>query len=52
MISVCFSKISGTPIDSHQFSGRKEKSMVCALRRYGVTDSGISNSSMAWKVYH
>ncbi|MEJ2065776.1 MAG: hypothetical protein P8X74_21280 [Reinekea sp.] len=32
----CKSLISGSP----QFSGSKEESMVCALRCYGVTDSG------------
>ncbi|MEJ2065348.1 MAG: hypothetical protein P8X74_19040 [Reinekea sp.] len=37
LISICFSKIAGTP----QFMGSKEESMACALRRYGVTDSGI-----------
>ncbi|MEJ2066062.1 MAG: hypothetical protein P8X74_22755, partial [Reinekea sp.] len=29
-------------IGSPQFLGSKEKSMACALRRYGVTDSGIT----------
>ncbi|MEJ2062946.1 MAG: hypothetical protein P8X74_06680 [Reinekea sp.] len=28
------------PIGSSQFLGSKEESMACALRRYGVTDSG------------
>jgi hypothetical protein len=36
LISICFSKIVGSP----QFLGSKEESMACALRRYGVTDSG------------
>ncbi|MEJ2041923.1 MAG: hypothetical protein P8X89_01455 [Reinekea sp.] len=40
MISICFSKIAGTPIGSPQFPGSKEGSMACALRRYEVTDSG------------
>ncbi|MEJ2046298.1 MAG: hypothetical protein P8X89_23825 [Reinekea sp.] len=41
MISICFSKIAGAPIGSPQFLGSKEESMACALRRYGVTDSGL-----------
>jgi hypothetical protein len=40
LISICFSKIAGAPIGSAQFLGSKEESMACALRRYGVTDSG------------
>jgi hypothetical protein len=40
LISICFSKIVGAPIGSPQFLGSKEESMACALRRYGVTDSG------------
>jgi hypothetical protein len=40
LISICFSKIAGAPIGSPQFLGSKEESMACALRRYGVTDSG------------
>jgi hypothetical protein len=40
LISICFSKIAGTPIGSPQFPGSKEGSMACALRRYEVTDSG------------
>jgi hypothetical protein len=43
LISICFSKIAGAPIGSPQFLASKEESMACALRRYGVTDSGISN---------
>jgi hypothetical protein len=43
LISICFSKIAGAPIGSPQFLGSKEESMACALRRYGVTDSGLSN---------
>jgi hypothetical protein len=39
LISICFSKITGSP----QFLGSKEESMACALRRYGVTDSGNVN---------
>ncbi|MEJ2062436.1 MAG: hypothetical protein P8X74_04010 [Reinekea sp.] len=42
-ISICFSKIAGAPIGSPQFLGSKEESMACALRRYGVTDSGDSS---------
>ncbi|MEJ2042875.1 MAG: hypothetical protein P8X74_01465 [Reinekea sp.] len=38
MISICFSKVAGSP----QFLGSKEESMACALRRYGVTNSGDS----------
>ncbi|MEJ2072018.1 MAG: hypothetical protein P8X79_00940 [Reinekea sp.] len=34
-------KIAGAPIGSPQFLGSKEESMACALRRYGVTDSGV-----------
>ncbi|MEJ2064089.1 MAG: hypothetical protein P8X74_12570, partial [Reinekea sp.] len=30
------------PIGSSKFLGSKEESMACVLRRYGVTDSGIS----------
>jgi hypothetical protein len=41
LISICFSKIAGAPIGSPQFLGSKEESMACALRRYGVTDSGV-----------
>ncbi|MEJ2062216.1 MAG: hypothetical protein P8X74_02885 [Reinekea sp.] len=41
MISICFSKIAGAPVGSPQFWGSKEESMACALRRYGVTDSGL-----------
>ncbi|MEJ2062871.1 MAG: hypothetical protein P8X74_06305 [Reinekea sp.] len=40
MMSICFSKIAGAPIGSPQFLRSKEESMACALRRYGVTDSG------------
>ncbi|MEJ2075952.1 MAG: hypothetical protein P8X79_21110, partial [Reinekea sp.] len=40
LISICFSKIAGAPIGSPQFLGSEEESMACALRRYGVTDSG------------
>jgi hypothetical protein len=40
LISICFSKIAGAPIGSPQFLASKEESMACALRRYGVTDSG------------
>jgi hypothetical protein len=40
LISICFSKIAGAPIGSLQFLAGKEESMACALRRYGVTDSG------------
>jgi hypothetical protein len=40
LISICFSKIAGAPIGSLKFLGSKEESMACALRRYGVTDSG------------
>ncbi|MEJ2045219.1 MAG: hypothetical protein P8X74_22215 [Reinekea sp.] len=39
-----FFKIAGSPVGSPQFLGSKEESMACGLRRYGVTDSGISNS--------
>jgi hypothetical protein len=42
LISICFSKIAGAPIGSPQFWGSKEESMACALRRYGVTDSGYT----------
>jgi threonine aldolase len=43
LISICFSKIAGAPIGSVKFWGsKKEESMACALRRYGVTDSGSS----------
>jgi hypothetical protein len=41
LISICFSKIAGAPIGSPLFLGSKEESMACALRRSGVTDSGI-----------
>jgi hypothetical protein len=41
LISICFAKIAGAPIGLPQFLGSKEESMACALRRYGVTDSGI-----------
>jgi hypothetical protein len=41
LISICFSKIAGAPIGSLKFLGSKEESMACALRRYGVTDSGF-----------
>jgi hypothetical protein len=41
LISICFSKIAGAPIDSLKFLGSKEESMACALHRYGVTDSGF-----------
>jgi hypothetical protein len=40
LISICFSKIAGAPLGSLKFLGSKEESMACALRRYGVTDSG------------
>ncbi|MEJ2075591.1 MAG: hypothetical protein P8X79_19250 [Reinekea sp.] len=33
--------IVGAPIGSLKFLGSKEESMACALRRYGVTDSGL-----------
>ncbi|MEJ2063193.1 MAG: hypothetical protein P8X74_07960 [Reinekea sp.] len=46
MISICFSKIAGAPIGSPQFLGNKEESMACALRRYGVTDSGQRQSTV------
>ncbi|MEJ2044131.1 MAG: hypothetical protein P8X74_09430 [Reinekea sp.] len=36
-----FFKITGAPIGSPQFWASKEESTACALRRYGVTDSGI-----------
>ncbi|MEJ2074454.1 MAG: hypothetical protein P8X79_13460 [Reinekea sp.] len=36
-----FRKIAGAPIGSLKFLGSKEESMACALRRSGVTDSGI-----------
>ncbi|MEJ2043594.1 MAG: hypothetical protein P8X89_10005 [Reinekea sp.] len=39
-----FFKIAGAPIDSPQFLESKEESMACALRRYGVTDSGYSTA--------
>jgi hypothetical protein len=42
LISICFSKIAGAPIGSLKFLGSKEESMACALRRYGVTDSGMT----------
>jgi hypothetical protein len=42
LISICFSKIAGAPIGSLKFLGSKEESMACALRRYEVTDSGLS----------
>jgi hypothetical protein len=42
LISICFSKIAGAPIGSLKFLGSKEESMACALRRFEVTDSGIS----------
>ncbi|MEJ2063471.1 MAG: hypothetical protein P8X74_09405 [Reinekea sp.] len=45
MISICFSKIAGAPIGSLKFLGSKEESMACALRRYGVTDSGSTQRS-------
>ncbi|MEJ2073130.1 MAG: hypothetical protein P8X79_06695 [Reinekea sp.] len=35
-----FFTIVDTPIGSPLFLGSKEVSMACALRRYGVTDSG------------
>ncbi|MEJ2042810.1 MAG: hypothetical protein P8X74_17925 [Reinekea sp.] len=41
-VTICFSKIAGAPTGSPQFLGSKEESMVCALRRYEVTDSGIN----------
>jgi hypothetical protein len=47
LISICFSKIAGAPIGSPQFLGSKEESMACALRRYGVTDSGDSKAVVA-----
>ncbi|MEJ2075795.1 MAG: hypothetical protein P8X79_20300 [Reinekea sp.] len=52
MISICFSKIVGAPIGSLKlgslkFLGSKEESMACALRRYGVTDSGSYN--LTWR---
>jgi hypothetical protein len=46
LISLCFSKIAGAPIGSPRFLGSKEKSMACALRRYGVTDSGKTHIKM------
>jgi hypothetical protein len=39
-MSICFSKIAGAPIGSPQFWESKEESMACALRRYGVANSG------------
>ncbi|MEJ2044126.1 MAG: hypothetical protein P8X89_12700 [Reinekea sp.] len=45
LISICFSKIAGAPIGSLKFLGSKEESMACALRRYGVTDSGSTQRS-------
>jgi hypothetical protein len=42
LISICVSKTAGAPIGSPQFLGSKEELMACALRRYGVTDSGIT----------
>jgi hypothetical protein len=42
LISICFSKIAGAPIGSLKFLGSKEESMACALRRDGVTDSGLT----------
>jgi hypothetical protein len=44
LISICFSKIAGAAIGSPQFLASKEESMVCALCRYGVTDSGEPKS--------
>ncbi|MEJ2074238.1 MAG: hypothetical protein P8X79_12350 [Reinekea sp.] len=32
-----------TPIGSPRFLGSKEESMACALRRNGVTDSGLGH---------
>jgi hypothetical protein len=46
LISICFSKIAGAPIGSPKFLGSKEESMACALRRYGVTDSGIGKAGV------
>ncbi|MEJ2044652.1 MAG: hypothetical protein P8X74_19325 [Reinekea sp.] len=37
-----FFKNYRAPIGSLKFLGSKEKSMVCALRHYGITDSGFS----------
>jgi hypothetical protein len=50
LISICFSKIAGAPIGSPQFWGSKEESMACALRCYGVTDSGIKNKPLSMEV--
>ncbi|MEJ2076312.1 MAG: hypothetical protein P8X79_22970, partial [Reinekea sp.] len=36
--------IAGAPIGSLKFLGSKEESMACALRRYGVTDSGFNHT--------
>ncbi|MEJ2042467.1 MAG: hypothetical protein P8X74_00445 [Reinekea sp.] len=46
MIPICFSKIPGTPIGSLKFPGSKKESMACALRRYGITDSGLSSQRL------
>jgi hypothetical protein len=58
LISICFSKIAGTPIGSLKFLGSKEESMACVLRRDGITDSGLdkqpfqcekTTSSKSWE---
>ncbi|MEJ2065869.1 MAG: hypothetical protein P8X74_21750 [Reinekea sp.] len=38
-----FSKISGAPIGPPQFKGSKEELMAYALRRDGVSNSGLSD---------
>ncbi|MEJ2072072.1 MAG: hypothetical protein P8X79_01235 [Reinekea sp.] len=42
-----FFKIAGAPIGSLKFFGSKEESMACALRRYGVTDSGNTKAVLS-----
>jgi hypothetical protein len=41
LVSICFEKTAGAPIGSLKFLGSKQEAMAYALRRYGVTDSGL-----------
>jgi hypothetical protein len=52
LISICFPKIAGAPIGSPQFLRSKEESMACALRRYGVTDSGKTHNFKLFDYRH
>jgi hypothetical protein len=37
---------AGAPLGSPQFLGSKQESMACALRRYGVSDSGVNKTRL------